>query len=360
MLLTIRPSEYDIFIGVDVDSKSYATTYRDHDNQGRSLKMPADPLNLRSYFKKRFPNKRLLFAYEAGPTGYDLHDHLVRQGESCIMVHPAGVPMAANSCVKTNRIDSLRLAQEAQSGKLKGLHVPSETYRELRHLVNLRGQYATAQAQAKQRIKSFLLFEHIRLPDSAGERTWTSRWRLALKQVALSPTHRFKMDLLLRDLDDARERILLILRRMRHFFKSHQEIARNLDYLQSLPGFGFIVSTYLLARSGDPVYLKNVRELGAFSGIVPREYSTGDRIQKGHITHMGDHTLRRLLIEAAWVAIRKDGELARFYSRIRSKRGQGGPRIAIVAVARKLTCRAYRVLKDQRPYRIHPFVKTEL
>jgi len=168
------------------------------------------------------------------------------------------------------------------------------------------------------------------------------------------------MDLLLKDLDDARERILLILRRMRHFFKNHQEIARNLDYLQSLPGFGFIVSAYLLARSGEPVYLKNVRELGAFSGIVPREYSTGDRIQKGHITHMGDHTLRRLLIEAAWVAIRKDGELARFYSRIRSKRGQGGPRIAIVAVARKLTCRAYRVLKDQRPYRIHPFVKTEL
>jgi len=357
MLLTILPSEYDIFIGVDVDSKSYATTYRDHDNQGRSLKMPADPLNLHSYFKKRFPDKRLLFAYEAGPTGYDLHDHLVKQGESCIMVHPAGVPTAANSCVKTNRIDSLKLAEEAQSGKLKGIRVPSEAYRELRHLVNLRQQYATALKQAKQRIKAFLLFEHIRLPDWASEKIWTSRWRFALKQAALSPTHRFKMDLLLKDLDDARDRILLVLRQMRQFCASQEAIAKNLTCLQSLPGFGFIVSTYFLARSGDPSHLKNVRELGAFSGIVPREYSTGDRVQKGHITHMGDRNLRRLLVEAAWVAIRKDGELAQFYSRIRSKRGQAGSRIAIVAVARKLTCRAYRVLKDQRPYKIHQFMK---
>lgn len=353
MLLTIRPSEFDIFIGIDVDSKSYATSYCDHDMQGRSLKMPANPLNLHTYFKKRFPDKRLLFAYEAGPTGYDLHDHLVSQGESCIMVHPAGVPIAANNRVKTNRLDSLKLAQEAKSGKLKGIRVPSEAYRELRHLVNLREQYATALKQAKQRIRSFLLFEHIRLPDWAGQKTWTSRWRFALQQVALPSTHRFKMDLLLKDLEDARNRILLVIRQMRQFSASQEAIAKNLAYLQSLPGFGFIVSTYLLARSGDPAYLKNVRELGAFSGIVPREYSTGDNVQRGPITHMGDRTLRRLLVEAAWVAIQKDKELAQFYSRIRSKRGKAGANIAIVAVARKLTCRAYRILKDQRPYVMH-------
>ena len=354
MLLTIKPSEYDIFVGIDVDSKSYAVTYCDYDNQGRSLKMPADPLNLHTYFKKRFPDKRLLFAYEAGPTGYDLHDHLASRGESCIMAHPAGVPTAPNNRVKTNRLDSHKLMQESKAGKLKGIRVPSEAYRELRHLVNLREQYATDLKKAKQRIQAFLLFEHIRLPDWSGEKAWTSRWRLALKQVVLPSTHRFKMDLLLRDFDDARARILLVLRQMRQFSSNQEAIAKNLSYLQSIPGFGFIVSTYLLARSGDPVYLKNVRELGAFSGIVPREYSTGDNVQKGSITHMGDRTLRWLLVQAAWVAIRKDKELAQFFSRIRSKRGtKAGAKIAIVAVARKLTCRAYRVLKDQRPYVNH-------
>lgn len=355
MLLTIRPSEYDIFIGVDVDSKSYAISYCDHDNQGRSFKMPEDPRNLCAYFKKRFSDKRLLFIYEAGPTGYDLYDHLTGQGESCLVVHPAGVPTAANRCVKTNRLDSINLMQEAKKGALEGIRVPSEAYRELRHLVNLRQQYAKVQRQTKQRIKAFLLFEHIHLPDLASVTDYTSRWSSILKQASLSPIHRFKMDLLLEDLDGARARIRLVLRKMRHFFKIQEALAKNMAYLRSIPGFGLIVSSYLLSRIGDPAFLKNVRELGAFSGIVPREYSTGDNVQRGSITHMGDSYLRWLLVEAAWVAIRKDGELAQFYSRIRSKRGKAGPCIAIVAVARKLTCRAYRVLKDQRPYRIQPF-----
>ena len=66
---------------------------------------------------------------------------------------------------------------------------------------------------------------------------------------------------------------------------------------------------------------------------------------------MGDSTLRGLLVEAAWVAIRKDKQLRQFYDRIRSKRrGEGGSKIAIVAVARKLSHRIYRVLKEQRLY----------
>ena len=69
---------------------------------------------------------------------------------------------------------------------------------------------------------------------------------------------------------------------------------------------------------------------------------------------MGDRELRRLLVEAAWVAIRKDRELNFFYQRIKSKNSSdAGAQIAIVAVARKLTARAHKVLKEQRPYIVH-------
>ena len=70
MKLTINPSEFDVFIGIDVDQKSYATTYRHHDNQGRSFKIPAQSAALCHYFQKQFPGKRLLYIYEAGTTGY--------------------------------------------------------------------------------------------------------------------------------------------------------------------------------------------------------------------------------------------------------------------------------------------------
>ncbi|MDD5477604.1 MAG: transposase [Candidatus Omnitrophica bacterium] len=97
--------------------------------------------------------------------------------------------------------------------------------------------------------------------------------------------------------------------------------------------------------------LSNPRELGAFIGLVPREHSTGDKISKGSITHMGDVFLRSLLIEASWVIIRKDTRMRQFYDRIRSRHHPHiAARKAIVAVARKLTLIIYRVLKEQRDY----------
>ena len=69
---------------------------------------------------------------------------------------------------------------------------------------------------------------------------------------------------------------------------------------------------------------------------------------------MGNRTFRQLLVEAAWVAIRKDSELGNFYWRIRTRIQKSyGVRVAIVAVARKLSQRVYRVLKDQREYFVH-------
>ena len=352
MILTLRPQEYDIFIGVDVDKKSFAATYFAENHKEHSLKMPSNPENLHGYFQKHFPGKRLAYVYEAGPTGYHLHDYLVNQGQSCMMVHPASVPTAPNSRVKTNRLDSQKLAEQLKSGKLKGIRVPSEAYRELRHLVTLRQQYAQDQRAAKQRIRALLLLENIQLP--GDPKPWTARYRCALQQVPVKETLRFKLDLLLKDLDHARDRLLLMHRQIRKFCAGQETIQKNLSHMRSLPGIGIVVSTYLLARIADPAYLKNVRELGAFCGLVPSENSTGDKIHKGAITHMGDSTLRSLLVEAAWIAIRKDKELGEFYYRLRAKnKGDAGSRIAIVAAARKLTHRIYRVLKEQRSYVIH-------
>lgn len=354
MLLTIKPTEYDLFVGIDVDQKSYAVTYLDKNSHGRSFKMPADPKALTQHFQKNFAQQRLAYAYETGPTGYDLYDYLVSQGQHCLMIHAASLPKAANDRVKTNRLDSQKIAEQLKSGHLKGIRVPTDSYRQLRHLVQLRQTYAQQIMRTKQRIKALLLLEHIHIPNGEGRHLWSARALETLRHFPMQETLRFKMDFLLNDLDYARNRILLVLRQLREFCQKDPSINSNLQYLRSLPGFGLIVATYVLARIGDPARLRNVRELGSFCGIVPREYSTGDQIQRGRITHFGDPTLRRLLVEAAWIAIRKDTELQQFYNRLRAKNLRPeGVRIAIIAVARKLTNRVYRVLKEQRLYVIH-------
>lgn len=135
------------------------------------------------------------------------------------------------------------------------------------------------------------------------------------------------------------------------FTKLHPEIERDANYLMSIPGIGFITAVTILGRIGEPGQLKNVRELSAFIGLVPTEHSTGDTIERGSITHLGNRVLRSLLIEAAWSAIRRDTELKQFYFRIKSRHHPTlAARKAIVAAARKLTQRIYRVLKERRFY----------
>ena len=123
----------------------------------------------------------------------------------------------------------------------------------------------------------------------------------------------------------------------------------------SLPGVGWIVATYAVARIGNWRLLGKSSQTASFFGLTQCEDSTGDQADRGSITKAGDPVMRSLLIEAAWTAIRKDAELRGFYERVKASHAKDqAARIAIVAVARKLACRLHCVLKERREYETRP------
>lgn len=354
MTKTYVPKEHDIFIGLDVDKKQFCFTVQDHDTMNKAKTIPANPEQLYKYVKNRFKNKRVLFAYESGPTGYHLYDYLSAQGQKCLVVAPLSIPKAQNQRVKNNRIDSQKITEELKSGKLKSIRVPEGNYRELRHLIKLRENYTYTCKKTKQRIKSLLLYENLHHYFKGIKQNWSSNYIRILKQLPCSEATRQRLNMLLMDIDYARKQNLFILRQLRQFVKTHKDIRQHIRFLTSIPGIGFITSVSLLGRIGNPEYLKNVRELSAFVGLVPTERSTGDNINRGSITHLGNSVLRSLLIESAWSAIRKDKELRQFFFRIKKRHHpKTGSRKAVVAVGRKLTHRIYCVLKEQRLYINH-------
>jgi transposase len=357
MLTNMIPQDFDVFVGVDVSKKSFAVTHMEHTLKKRSFKMLSNPQGLYQYYQKRFANQKVLYVYEAGCTGYHLYDYLSLQNQDCLVVHPGSIQKSTTgSRVKNDRIDSEHLADQARGGQLQGIRVPDPVYRELRHLAVTRQQHVEDAQRTKRRIKSLILFENLKLPkDVEFQKHWSARYRRALYRLAVpNEAVRFQLDGYLKDLEHQHSQILSIHTQLRFFYRQHPEIQKHIQLLRSIPGFGFVVSMFLLARIGDPKHLRDIRELGAFAGLVPSEHSTGGTDRRGSITKAGAGTLRSLLIEAAWIAITKDKELREFYHRIRSKNGMTkGSKVAIVAVARKLTHRAYRVLKDQRSYVIH-------
>src|SRR5687768_8003542 len=98
---SIIPAQFDIFAGLDVDKKSMATTFIDHGTLFKSLRLPYSSRQLLNYVEKHFPGKRIAFVYEAGPTGFGLHDELVAQNRTCLVVASSMVATAPGNRVKT-------------------------------------------------------------------------------------------------------------------------------------------------------------------------------------------------------------------------------------------------------------------
>lgn len=347
------PRDYDIFGGLDVDKKSMAVTFRDHGTMRKSLKLPYNATQLLNYTRKHFPGQRVAFVYEAGPTGFGLHDELTAAHHPCLVVSPAMVPTAPGQRVKTNRLDSHKLAEGLRGGQLRSIHVPATSYRELRHLVQLRDTQVAQLRASKCRIKSLLLYEGIPFP--AANDKWSGQ---VLRQLAVLPCSRavrFKLDQLIDALQFHYQSAARIQKEIRHYSQADPELRQSLSFLTSLPGVGSITATHALARLGDWRQITNVRQIAGFLGLVSSEHSTGDKENRGQITRIGDSRLRNKLIQCAWTAIRKDPELRAFYRRIYERQPKKvAARKAIVAVARKLTTRMYAVLKEQRPFVIRP------
>jgi transposase len=348
---TFLPQDHDVFAGLDVDKRSISVTFTTHQGLIRSLRMPYSLEHLVHHVRKHFPDQKIVFAYEAGPTGYGLYDGLVAHAYPCVIATPSMIPKAPGQRVKTNRLDSRGLAENLRGGQLKSIHVPSPVYRELRHLTQLRDTFVGEVVAMKLRIKSLLLFEGIPFPPAPPGSQWSSLVKATLRTLPCAGTVRFKLDQLLDSVAFGEQQVRQTTRAIRHFCQTDPELAQCIRYLMTVPGIGWIVASQLLARIGDWRELQNVRQLAGFLGVVPTERSTGEAITRGSITHTGDGHLRSKLIQAAWSAIRQDGELREFYRAVyRSHPRDRAARVAIVAVARKLTTRIAAVLRQQRPY----------
>lgn len=347
------PRDYDIFAGLDVDKKSIVATFVDHQKLEKSMRLPYSSEQLLNCVRKHFPQQRVAFVYEAGPTGFGLHDDLVAENLQCLVVAPSMVPTAPGSRVKTNRLDSKKLSESLRGGQLHSIHVPTASYRELRHLVQLRDTHVRQLTATKCRIKALLTYEGIQFPADDGK--WSARVLSQLQKLPCSGSVRFKLNDLIVTLQFHSLSATATHKEIRRFCRNDPELSNSIRLLTSIPGIGGIIATHLIARIGDWREIDNVRSLAGFLGLVSSEHSTGDKENRGRITRTGDSRLRNKLIQGAWVAIARDPELRAFYRQIYLRHPKKvAARKAIVAVARKLTTRIYAILKQQRPFVLRP------
>ena len=121
--------------------------------------------------------------------------------------------------------------------------------------------------------------------------------------------------------------------------------------LQAVPGLGPIGTTALLGAIGDGRAFRSGREVAAWLGLVPRQYTTGGKPRLYGISKRGDKRLRALLIHGARAVVRHAGRKADPLSRwIQAVQARRGTNVATVALANKLIRIAWVLLTRAEAY----------
>ena len=122
----------------------------------------------------------------------------------------------------------------------------------------------------------------------------------------------------------------------------------QLELLMSVPGFGFIAAVTIIAETDAFATLQAGHQISAYAGLAPAPHQSGLSIRKGSISKVGNARLRRIAYLAALGATLSNSPFKTYYAQLRA-RGKP-PKVALVALARKLLRVGLAVVKSGQPY----------
>jgi len=141
--------------------------------------------------------------------------------------------------------------------------------------------------------------------------------------------------------------------------KKLDELAKHdagMKLLETIPGVGPRTAEAVVAFLPEPQRFRTSKQVSAYGGFVPRQYQSTDTDHRGRITKRGPKTLRKLLVECAWVMLRYNAWARAIYQRL-THGGKTRKKQAIVALARKLLVRCWAMLRDGTAWRADPIAQ---
>jgi transposase len=342
----------NIYAGFDVHIKQWTVSIMTDYLTHKTFSQPPKPEILFQYLQKNFPGGNYYSAYEAGFCGYWIHNQLLEMGINSIVVNPADVPTTGKERdQKNDPVDSRKLARSLKNGELKGIHVPTLKILEDRTLVRTRATLVKDITRYKNRIKSFLHFHGIELPEQflKNKSYWSKRFIEWLDSIEMSEKSGKDSLVIIVTIVKNLRFILLETNRKIKTLSCTEAYKKNVELLRSVPGIGLITSMMLLTELGSIERFGNTDQLCRFVGFVPSMHQSGDNDKSGDLTKRGHSVLRGALIESSWIAARMDPALMKSYCEYCQRME---PNEAITRIAKKLLKRISYVLKNQKPYEL--------
>lgn len=338
-----------VYIGLDIHKKTWTVSIQTDLFFHKTYSMPSKSSDLEQYVNKNFHNHEVYLVYEAGCCGFSVARYFLNLAWNVLVVNPADVKTGNKERYqKTDALDAKNLSNQLKSGTLKGINIPTEAEDQFTSLARHRMQVTKKLRATKLQIKSLLLFHAIGIPEEYDNSNWPNGFIEWLEKLNFSTIcGDLALQGKIRMLKFIKSEYLEIANQMRAYCrKEHKE---DYNLLRSIPGIGGFLASVIIAECGDLRRFNTEGQFASFIGIVPGMHNSGGSEKCLGITPRSRSQLRSYLIEAAWIAVRKDLEMQQYY---RKHQGKNVKNI-IVKVAHKMTRRILSVIKTQTPYQIN-------
>ncbi len=314
------------FIGFDLGKVSSQICIITADGELIERRIKTDRDSLTQLFGTRALSRILI---EAGTESEWVARCLETFGHEVVVADPNFAPMYATRSrkVKTDKRDARTLAEACRLGAYRPAHRTSDKQRHIRAKLAVREAMVRTRAKYISLIRALLRRDGLRIP-SGTARSFSVR----LSVVQLSNELHEEVVPLLMLLESLNEQIKRADTELSQLVEADPVVKR----LTTVPGVGPVTATCFKATLDDVNRFPDAKQARAYLGLVPSEYSSGERQQRGRINKAGPNRARYLLVEAALSILRRCTPQTRalhdWATKIKERRGM---KIAIVALARK-------------------------
>ena len=319
------------------------------DQDGKIIYEGSEVTDPHTIFDHLFLNNRLpkinlkdaLIGFESGSLSHFLMKGFLERDIPTVCMDARKLsPILSIKVNKTDKNDARGIAEALRSNMYTKVHCKPQESIDKSILLGARRVLVNQQTQLKNTVRGLLKSFGIRL-NAIGAKSFPTTVKSCLEGkndlVILSITA------LLNVFEKQLEEIEKIDKKMNRTMSKDAEVVR----LLTIPGIGPVTAITYKTEIFDPTRFKNSRSVGAYLGMTPTQYASGDTQRQGKVSKCGSSELRFLLMEAGIVILtrsKKWSKLKAWGLKILRKKGL---KKAAMAVGRKLAIIMHRMMLEK-------------
>jgi transposase len=342
-----------IYVGIDCHLKSWKVTLLTDKFELKTMSRDPDAESLVSFLSKNYPGADFKAVYESGFNGFTICRKLRSLGVDCKVVHAMDVPTShKDRQQKSDKSDSRKLAQLLRSSGFQGIDVPPVHIEIDRKLLRQHFSLTRMLTSEKNRVKATLYQFGIEIPErfsGSQSRSWSKAYINWLRSVPeLNPELQCSINNYIETGLLLKKQLLTVTKQLRDLSKT-EKYRDDFALLISVPGIGALGAMRILLQIYDIKRFKTIDELCGYVGIIPKMYGSGEKMITGKLSKRGRKDIKIMLIEASWMAVRKDPALTLRFNKLAERMNKNK---AIIRIAKNLLNRIRYMLTHKVEYEI--------